>query len=172
MRLAAATEWEAGAASYYAWDGDFSGTGVTGGGLWLLNEYVGFGPIVDVAYLSAAGDHAVNGQRYRYAFIQTFLGGVVQGRLPLGRVLPYAELALGGGLISELDSVNTQCSYNSLPGGALATGAKLELGPGLAVGIRAGARFAAGGSCTDRSGPWSFAPGPLLSLGGTFDLRW
>jgi len=166
------TSWEAGVATSYVRGGGFDGPGVAAHYLWTPSDYFALGPMVDVAYLSS-GLRAVNGAPASYAFTSTFAGGLVELRLPLRLVEPYAGLALGYVAATLQRSVNTQCWLSSGFGGVLTAGGRAAVSDHLTLGLRGSARPPAfEQNCAAVFGPAAFDFPMLFALSSTLDYRW
>ena len=166
------TTWEAGVATSYVRGGSFDGPGIAAHYLWVPSDYFALGPMVDVAYLSS-GLTAGNGLPASYAFTSTFAGGLLQLRLPLGRVEPYAGLALGYVAADQRRSLNAQCGFSSGLGILLAAGGRAAVTDSLILGLRGSVRSPANVlSCSAVAGPASFEMPALFALSSTLDYRW
>lgn len=169
----AQAQWEASLHGSYALSGPFDGFGAAVSGLWCPSSFLGLGGVVDVTSVSARGETAANGLPYRHSFTSTFVGALIQARLPIGPMLPYADLALGYVDVGATHVENTQCAYAPGVDASLGLGLKVLVDRDFALGARAAARLpGAGLSCSDALGPWSFELAPLISLGATVDFRW
>jgi hypothetical protein len=166
-------KWEVGVATSYVRGGDFDGLGVAVQSLWSPDDHFALGPMVDVAYVVSTGLRAGNGLPASYAFTSTFAGGMVELKLPLRAVEPYAGLALGYVDISVRRSVNTQCGLGSGLGGLLAVGGRAAMSNHLTLGFRGSARSSSMlQTCETAFGPAGFDVPVLFALSSTFDYRW
>lgn len=161
--------WEGGAAFSYAKTDELQGFNANARGLYLVHELFAAGLSVDFASLHDSGI-AQNGERYTFDLRSALVAGIAQFRLPLGPVVPFAELAIGAA-INDSDGTNIRCTYSSSLGLGAATGINVELMKHFDVGLRAAARFPGGMGCADVPGPYAVNFGPIYSLGASVALR-
>jgi len=167
--------WEVSALAQAGWAGEVDGFGAIVHGLWVPNDYVAVGAVVDTVYLSGGGDRAGNGRPYSASLLSTYLGGIGQLRVAVGPVMPFLELGLGGVLVTNQESVNNQCRALGGLSPSAATGVNVFLTDHLGLGLRAGARFSSSEVwCTLLGGgPASLGPdGILLSASAGLNFRW
>jgi len=163
---------EVGVTTSYVRGGSFDGPGIEVQSLWSPNEYFALGPIVDVARLSAGAFRGFR-ESASYAFTSTLAAGMLQMRLPLGLVEPYAGLALGYVDVSGIRSLNTQCYLGSGFGGSLAVGGRAAVSDHLTLGLRGSTRAASFSmACTLVAFRATFDFPQLFAFGGTLDYRW
>jgi hypothetical protein len=164
---------EVGVATSYVRGGGFDGPGIAVQSLWSPNDYFALGPMIDVAYVSTGSLTAGNGLPASYAFISTLAAGMVQLRLPMRLVEPFADLALGYVGVSGRRSVNTQCGLSSGFGALLAIGGRAAVSDRLTLGIRGSARSSSlEQTCELAFGPAIFDVPLLFALSSTLDYRW
>jgi hypothetical protein len=165
--------WEVGVVTSYLHGGDFDGPGIAVQSLSSPSDHFAFGAMVDVARLSAGSLTAGNGQPASYAFTSTLAGGMVQLRLALRPVEPFAALGVGYVAVSGQQSVNAQCGLGSGFGGLLAVGGRAAVSDHLTVGLRGAARSSSMTvTCAAAFGPAGFDVALLVAVGGTLDYRW
>jgi len=164
---------EVGVITSYVRGGDFDGPGIEVHSLWSPNEYFAVGPIVDVARLSAGAFTGEFGEPASYAFTSTLAAGMLQMRLPLSPIEPYAGLALGYVAVSGKQSVNAGCGLGSGFGAMLAVGGRAAVSNRVTLGVRASARNSSMTvSCDTEGAPGFFDVAILFAIGGTLDYRW
>jgi hypothetical protein len=164
---------EVGVATSYVRGGGFDGPGIAVQSLWSPNEYFALGPVVDVANVSEGSLRAGNRLPASYAFTSTLAGGIVQLRLPLPLVEPFAALGFGYLAVSGKQSANTQCGLSSGPGAMLAVGGRAAVSNHLTLGLRGSARSSSTEqTCGAAFGPAVFNVPVLFALGSTLDYRW
>jgi len=165
---------EVGVTTSYVRGGDFDGPGIEVQSLWSPNEYFALGPIVDVARLSAGAFRGAFGDPASYAFTSTLAAGMLQLRLPLSPIEPYAALGLGYVAVSGKQSVNAGCGLGSGLGAMLAVGGRGAVSNRVTLGVRASARNSSMTlTCvTEGGGPGFFDVAILFAIGGTLDYRW
>jgi hypothetical protein len=164
---------EVGVAASYVNGGSFDGPGFVVQSLWSPKEYFAVGAMLDVARVSAGSLPAANGLPASYAFTSTLAAGMVELRLPIRPVEPYAGLALGYVGVSGKSSVNTQCGLGSGLGALVAAGGRATVSDHLTLGFRGSARSSSmQQSCELAFGPAAFDVPLLFALSSTFEFRW
>lgn len=155
--------------AYYS-DGDLAGPAGGVQALWLRGSYLGLGASLDTAWLTAEGQ-AVRGP-YEYTLSSTLVSGKLQGRIPLGRVVPYAQLGIGIVNAAEVSSTNVGCSHDSGFGGSAAVGTDIVVGGGFTAGVQLSWRLVSGSmTCNAALGPHHFEGLWLRGLGATLGYR-
>ena len=165
-----AAAWQVEAGASYGSSGEFSGWGGAMRATWLANRYLALGAGIDSVHLHAEG------MALRAPFSQTFettlFAALLQGRLPLGIVAPYAEVGLGYVDIANASSDNSECNYVSGAGLSLAAGADVRISGTVSAGVRWAMRnTGAGLGCAAELGPWGFEMKRLQTLGVTAAYR-
>ncbi len=165
--------WEVSAGGSGGFAGELYGFGVAGRALFTPSRYVGVGGLIDVMYLRTSGDRAPNSLPYAYATLSSYVAAVLELRAPLGAWMPYLEVSLGGVANSTIDDTNTSCGYGEGFGAGAGGGVKVLLGPHVALGVLASARFAGGSmGCNDVAGPHAFSFAPLVAGTASAHVRW
>ena len=109
---------------------------------------------------------------FSQTFDSTLFAALIQGRLPLGIVTPYAEVALGYVAIADDSSENSECNYSGGAGLSLAAGAEVRIARALSAGVRWGLRSTGASiGCAAVLGPWGFEMSRLQTLGVTAAYR-
>ena len=155
--------------AYYS-DGDLSGPAGGVQALWLRGRYLGLGVSLDTAWLTAAGQ-AVRGP-YEYTLSSTLVSGKLQGRLPLGRVVPYAQLGIGIVNAARISSLNVGCNHDSGLGGSAAVGTDIVVSGSLTAGVQLSWRLASYTmTCNAALGPHHFRGLWLRGVGASLGYR-